>query len=196
MTLNRRKLIPIFGGFYPVSTKMLVHDKEFIPLISSQDIEKRVVEMGKQISDDYRDQSPVFLGILNGAFIFTSDLVRALTIPCEVSFIKLASYDGLTPTGEVKQLFGINEKLSQRSVIIVEDIVDTGDTLTDAMNLVQPHNPISVEVASLLLKPTMLKTPINIKYVGFEIPEQFVVGYGLDYNGFGRNLKGVYQLNE
>ena len=175
---------------------MLIHDKNFEPYISSEDIQRKVNSLAEEISRDYAENPPLLIAILNGAFIFAADLVRAMTIASEVSFIKLASYKGLTPEGKTRQLIGVNENLENRPIVIVEDIVDTGDTITEAMGLLEPHKPKSVEVAALLLKPSMLKAPVTVKYLGFEIPEQFVVGYGLDYDGLGRNLKDIYQLKE
>lgn len=169
-------------------------DHEFEPYITSGAIQSRVEELGQEIGRDYSDKYPLLIGVLNGAFMFTADLMRAITIPTEVSFVKYASYEGTSSTGEVKALMGIRESLEGRHVIIVEDIIDTGRTMQQLLATVKEQNPASVAVASCLLKPEMLEKPIDIDYLGFEIPNRFVIGYGLDFDGFGRHLPDLYQL--
>lgn len=173
---------------------MKIKDKEFQILISSDQIEKRVKEIAEQINEDYRDKDPIFLAILNGSFMFASDLMKEINIPSRISFIKVASYYHTASTGEVKKLIGLHEDITQRNIIIVEDIVDTGFTLEKTLEEVGTANPSSIEVATVLLKPGALKREVDLKYVGFEISNEFVVGYGLDYDGYGRNASSIYQI--
>ncbi len=178
------------------SGNIRVKDKIFKPYISQERIAKRVEELGAQISRDYKNQSPFFLGILNGAFIFAADLMKAITIDCEISFVKLASYSGTSSTGNLIELIGLEQDLRNKQVIIIEDIVDSGNTLTRFLPVLQSHQPTDIKICSLLFKPQALKHPITIDYLGFEIPNDFIVGYGLDYDGFGRNLRDIYQIVE
>jgi len=170
-------------------------DKEFEIFIKKEDIKSRVKEIASQISQDYAGKNPVFIAVLNGSFIFAADLMKEISIPAEISFIKVASYYHTSSTGEVKKLIGLQEDITQRNVIIIEDIVDTGLTMAKIKEEVMMAEPSSLEVATLLVKPETLKEDLSLKYVGFEIPNKFVVGYGLDYNGYGRNLKAIYQIN-
>ncbi len=140
--------------------------------------------------------NPLFLAILNGSFIFAADLIRAITIPVQVSFIRLSSYDHLQSTGNVKKVIGLNENLFHRNIIILEDIIDTGSTLSFILEDLKNLGANSIQIATLLLKPGKLKTDLDIKYKCFEIPEDFIVGYGMDYNGYGRNLKEIYKIKE
>ena len=140
------------------------------------------------------DKNPLFLGVLNGAFIFAADLMREVTIPCEISFVKLASYQGITSTGKVHEVLGINEDLTGRHIIVVEDIVDTGRTMKQMIESLGTRNPASVSICSLFVKPDKLEEDIDIKYPCFSIPNDFIVGYGLDYDQQGRNLKEIYTL--
>lgn len=171
-----------------------LHDLRFTPFIDAATIRERVQALGRVISTDYADKRPVLLGVLNGAFLFVADLVRALNIDCEVSFVKLRSYDGVATTGEVDTLLGLDTDLAGRHVLLVEDIVDTGNTLHYFLPDLQRLKPASVELAVLLLKPEALQRALTIKYLGFEIENRFVVGYGLDYKELGRNLPALYQL--
>ncbi|HAA14185.1 MAG TPA: hypoxanthine phosphoribosyltransferase [Cytophagales bacterium] len=168
----------------------------FEPFIQADAIQQRVVALGEQISQDYQDKNPLLLGILNGAFIFAADLMRTINTPCEISFVKYTSYHGMSSSGSVKELMGINEPLQDRHVIIVEDIVDSGETMSMLLDKIATHNPASVEIASCLLKPDALKKSIHIKYLGFEIPNDFVIGYGLDYDSFGRELPDIYRVQK
>lgn len=171
-----------------------IEDKSFEIMLENDTISKRTRLMAIQLSVDYENRNPLFIGVLNGSFIFMADLVKELTINCEMNFIKLSSYEGTESTGSVKELFGLPDDLHNRDVIVVEDIVDTGLTLQYILEKINIQTPASVRVCALLLKPASLKAPINeLEYVGFEIPNDFVVGYGLDYNGLGRNLKDVYR---
>ena len=163
-------------------------------MLENDMISKRTRLIGIQLNVDYENRCPVFIGVLNGSFLFMADLLKEVDIACEVGFIRVASYHGTESTGQIKEAFGLPEDLKDRDVILVEDIVDTGFTLKYILEKVKAQNPASVTVCSLLFKPAALKEPIEeLKYVGFEIPNEFVVGYGLDYDGLGRNLKDIYR---
>lgn len=178
------------------NNSITLKDKEFSIYMDEIKILDRVRELSKKISEDYHDKNPLLIGILNGSFVFASDLVRNISIDTEVSFIKVASYSKTQSTGKVKKLVGLTENVFKRHLIIVEDIVDTGLTMTEILEDFSELGAASIEVATLLLKPDSLKKPLQVKYVGFEIPNKFVVGYGLDYDGLGRNLNHIYQLKE
>ncbi len=169
-------------------------DQQFNIFISSDKIKKRIHEMAVQLNQDYKDKNPLFLSILNGAFIFTADLFREITIPAEVSFIKLKSYRKMESSGKVKELLGLEQNIYNRNIIIVEDIVDTGKTLQHILEEFKELGTKSIEILTLLYKPEANKIPLDLKYIGFEIPNEFVVGYGLDYDGYGRNLKDIYKV--
>lgn len=169
-------------------------DQQFDILITSEKIENRISEMANQINLEYRDKDPLFLSILNGAFIFTADLFREITIPAEVSFIKLKSYRKMETSGKVKELIGLEHNIFNRNIIIVEDIVDTGKTLHHILEEFKELGSKSIEILTLLYKPEANKIPLDLKYIGFEIPNDFVVGYGLDYDGYGRNFKDIYKV--
>ncbi|SNS02508.1 hypoxanthine phosphoribosyltransferase [Belliella buryatensis] len=169
-------------------------DKEFVPFITAEAIDSRLQEMGEMISKDFKDDNPIILGVLNGAFMFLSDLAKYIKIPAEISFIKVSSYQGISSTGEVKDLIGLDAKLQGRKVIVVEDIIDTGLSMTHLLKKLKINQPSQISVVTLLFKPEALKHQLKIDYIGFEIPNKFVVGYGLDYDGFGRNLPAIYQL--
>lgn len=171
-----------------------IHDLRFKKYITSEEIQVKVEDIAQRISKKYQDQCPLFLGVLNGAFIFVSDLVRACHIPLEVSFIKLSSYKGVASTGKVASVIGLNVAVENRPVILVEDIVDSGETMHQFMPYLKSLNPASVELAAIFVKPDALKRDVKIDYVGFEIPDKFIVGYGLDYDQRGRELPDVYQL--
>ncbi|HEY5462225.1 MAG TPA: hypoxanthine phosphoribosyltransferase [Hanamia sp.] len=171
-----------------------VHDKEFIPYINSLEIEKEVSRVAAEINRDYEGKHPIFIAILNGAFIFAADLFRQITLEAEIGFIKLASYKGVKSTGKVITAIGLDAELYGRDVIIVEDIVDTGKTLSQFLPQLEHYHPASLKVTSLLHKPAAMVHPIKIDYLGFTIPDKFVLGYGLDYDGLGRNIKEIYQL--
>jgi len=171
-----------------------VHDKKFVPYITAQQIEEQVTRVAGEINKDYEGKKPLFIAILNGAFIFAADLFKKITLEAEICFIKLASYKGVKSTGKVITAIGLDVELYNRDVIIVEDIVDTGKTLSQFLPQLEHHHPASLKVASLLHKPAATVHPINIDYLGFTIPDKFVLGYGLDYDGLGRNQKEIYQL--
>lgn len=171
-------------------------DKHFKRHIPAEDIERAVNFIGDKMNTDFAGKHPLFLAVLNGSFLFAADLMKTITIDCEISFLKLASYHGTESTGQVKQLFGINESVENRTVVILEDIVDTGKTLDHIYQLLEPLNPLEIKTAALLFKPTIYKGNRKIDYVGFEVGEEFLVGYGLDYDGLGRNLRDIYKLHE
>lgn len=174
--------------------RIQIEDREFEILLENDQIGKRTRLIAIQIGLDYEGRCPVFIGILNGSFIFMADLMKELSIPCEASFIRVSSYDGARSSGAVREVIGLTAELKDRDVIIVEDIVDTGLTLSYLLDELKKHQPASLAVCSLLLKPAALKVKTDTpKYVGFEIGNEFVVGYGLDYNGLGRNLKHIYK---
>ena len=164
--------------------------------ISQEEIQQRIKEVAARINKDMAGKNPLFLGVLNGAFMFAADLMREITIPCEISFVKLASYQGTTSTGKVKEIFGINEDLTGRNVIIIEDIVDTGRTMKQMVESLGTRRLESVHICSLFVKPDKLQEPIDVDYACFSIPNDFIVGYGLDYDQLGRNLKEIYTLVE
>jgi hypoxanthine phosphoribosyltransferase len=171
-----------------------VHDKEFISYLSSAEIDEQVARVAAEINRDYTGKKPLFIAILNGAFIFAADLFKYITLEAEICFIKLASYKGVKSTGKVITAIGLDVDLYGREVIIVEDIVDTGKTLSQFLPQLEHHHPASLKIASLLHKPDAMIHPIKIDYLGFTIPDKFVIGYGLDYDGLGRNIKEIYQL--
>ena len=173
-----------------------INELTFQPMLDEATIANRVDELGRSLRESIVKENPVFLGILNGSFIFMADLVRAYENHCEVSFIRLSSYDGLTSSGEVMTVIGLTDPLEGRDVIIVEDIIDSGKTMDEFLPVLKEMNPKSITLVTLLLKPDALKYEFPIDLVGFEIPDDFVIGYGLDYDEQGRNLKGIYQLKE
>ncbi len=177
-------------------TRIKILDKEFDKNISHGRIEDAVQKMAQGIYADYKKKQPLFLCVLNGAFMFASDLFKAYPGPCEISFIKLSSYRDTKSTGEVKTLIGLDKELSGRDVIILEDIVDTGITVAHLLEDLANYQPRSIRLATFLLKPEAVKTNVKPDYVGIEIPNDFIVGYGLDYNGFGRNLKDIYKITD
>ncbi|MFQ5445456.1 MAG: hypoxanthine phosphoribosyltransferase [Saprospiraceae bacterium] len=170
------------------------HDLTFEPFIESPEIARRVEEMGRQITGKYKGQRPLFLSVLNGAFVFAADLLRAIDLECELAFVRLASYEGTGSSGKIRTVLGLDIPIKDRHVIVVEDIVDSGRTLHHFMDYLQKMEPASMALATLLFKPDALKFPVKIDYLGFEIPDKFVVGYGLDHDGLCRNLKDIYQL--
>ena len=174
--------------------QITVKDKTFEVSINETTIKQRVREVAQQMSRDLEGKNPLFLAVLNGAFIFAADLMREMTIPCEISFVKLASYQGTTSTGSIKEVIGINEDLSGRTVVIVEDIVESGLTIKRMIEQIGTRNPASVQVCTLFFKPEKLKEDLKLDYVAFSIPNDFILGYGLDYDQQGRQLKDVYSL--
>jgi hypoxanthine phosphoribosyltransferase len=173
-----------------------VHDKTFDTFLSESAINEQVKRIAQEINTDYKGKTPLFIAILNGSFMFASDLFKELDIEAQVCFIKLASYQGVKSTGNVVTSIGLDVSLKDREVIVIEDIVDTGKTLHDFLPQIMDQHPSSLKIATLLHKPEALKYPLKIDYVGFSIPNKFVVGYGLDYDGLGRNLREIFQLSE
>lgn len=173
-----------------------VLDKKFRPYITADEIRQQITRLAADINADYEGKRPLFIAILNGSFMFAADLFRELTIDAEICFIKLASYKGTKSTGNVITSIGLDEPLNDRHVVIVEDIVDTGKTLYEFLPQLQNQQPASLRIAALLHKPDALVHPLRIDYLGFSVPDKFLLGYGLDYDGLGRNLKEIYQLTE
>jgi hypoxanthine phosphoribosyltransferase len=173
-----------------------VHDKKFEPYISAETLQQRIKELATSISNDLKGEKPLFIAILNGSFMFAADVFKYLTIEAEISFIKLASYKGMKSTGNVVQAIGLDEDLYGRTVVILEDIVDTGKTLSQFLPQLEHQQPKKMLIASLLTKPEALQHPIKIDYLGFSVPNKFLLGYGLDYDGLGRNLPEIYKLCE
>ena len=178
-----------------MKTVVDVGDKRFELFIANEAINERTKQIGVELNKEYRDRCPLFIGVLNGSFLFMADLLKEIKTDCEVGFIKVSSYTGTESTGKVKEVFGISTELKGRDIVIVEDIVDTGFTLKFLLEKLYEHQPASVVVCSLLYKPAALQyNIIELKYTGFEISNDFVVGYGLDYNGLGRNLNDIYRI--
>lgn len=177
--------------------KLLIGTDEFVPLLTEEQIQNRIKELAEQISSDYKSSVPVFIGVLNGSFLFMSDLIRYLTINCEIDFFKLSSYgDAKISSGNVTLLKELNCEVNDRDIVIVEDIVDTGLSIKYIEELFAEKRPNSMKVVSLLVKPGSLKYDVKIDYIGFKIPNKFVIGYGLDFAQKYRNLRGIYILNE
>jgi hypoxanthine phosphoribosyltransferase len=173
-----------------------VKDKLFKPFISQERIQTEVTRIARQMNDELADKDPIFLGILNGAFMFASDLYKQIKFPCQITFLKLTSYSGTKTTGTVKQLIGINFDLKNRVVVVLEDIVDTGITLETIIRQLKGYEPAEIRVAAFLHKPDATIRDVKLDYVGIEIPNDFILGYGLDYEGYGRNFNEIYQLSE
>lgn len=169
-------------------------DKTFEINIPAGQIREANENLGARINADYKDKKPLFLAILNGAFMFAADLLKEVTIPCEISFLRVSSYQDMHSTGQVTEVIGLKEDIRNRHIIILEDIVDTGHTVYALLQNLITKAPASIEIASLLLKPECVQHPLQVKYTGITIPNDFVVGYGLDYNGLGRNLRDIYKV--
>ena len=173
-----------------------IKDKRFKTFIPEAQILQEVSRVANEIMNDLKDEKPLFVSVLNGSFMFTADLMKYLDMPCEVSFVKLASYEGTSSTGKVKELVGLNDDITGRTVVIVEDIVDTGLTMQRLVEPLKARNPKEVRIATLLVKPDKLQVPLDIQYVAMNIPNDFIVGYGLDYDGLGRNYRDIYTVIE
>jgi hypoxanthine phosphoribosyltransferase len=171
-----------------------VNGKLFRISVSAEQIQARVAEIANQMNTDFAGKDVVFLCILNGSFMFAADLLRGIDMPCKISFVKFTSYEGDHSTGNVRELIGLNENLKGKTVVIVEDIVDTGKTMTDLLEYLKQYEPAEVRIATLMFKPESCCKELKIDYYGFSIPNDFIVGYGLDYNGLGRNLKDIYKV--
>ncbi len=177
-----------------MSATIKVHDKEFVPFLTAEEIDQQIIRLANEINRDYRAKNPLFISILNGSFMFSSDLFKKLTIESEICFIKLASYKGVKSSGKVITAIGLDAELYKRHVVIIEDIVDTGKTMSELLPQLRNHHPSSLKICSLLHKPDQMMFDIKIDYLGFSIPNKFVVGYGLDYDGLGRNIPSIYKV--
>lgn len=173
-----------------------IKDKQFKTFITEEQILEEVSRVADEINKDLADENPLFLSVLNGSFMFASDLMKRINIPSEISFVKLASYLGTSSTGSIKELIGLGDNIEGRTVVIVEDIVDTGFTMKHMIELLQAYHPKNIRIATLLLKPDKLKVDLDIDYVAMSIPNDFIVGYGLDYDGLGRNYRDIYTVVE
>lgn len=171
-----------------------IENKEFVLNLEHDVILARIKELAQIINKKYQDEKPLFICVLNGAFMFSSDLLKNIDFPCEISFIKVSSYEGVSSTGKLTTHIGINQSIEGRKVIIIEDIIETGNTINQLVKLLKEEKAKDISLATLLFKPGCLKHQLNIDYVGFEIPDDFIIGYGLDYNGYGRNLRDLYIL--
>ena len=177
-----------------MSQLITIKDKQFKPYITQQKIAERVKRLADQINIELRDEFPLFLAVLNGSFMFAADLLREIEIPCEISFIRLSSYQGMTTTGTITELIGLNENVNGRTVVIIEDIVDSGLTLEKINAVLAQKGVKQVKTATILMKPEAYTKKYSVDYIGFKIPNDFVIGYGLDYDGLGRNLKEIHVL--
>lgn len=171
-----------------------IKDKEFDLFIDGKTIEDNIERIANRINVDLDGENPLFLTVLNGAFMFAGELMKKVSIPCEITFVRLASYQGTSSSEVVQQLLGLNQSIEGRQVVIVEDIVDTGNTMVALLDMLQKMNPKGIKIATLLFKPDALKRDVKLDYVALEIPGDFIVGYGLDYDGYGRNLRDIYKL--
>jgi len=172
-----------------------IHDKHFVPFINSDKIERYVEFLANQVAQDLDpNEVPIFIGILNGSFMFAADFVRKYPHDCHITFVKMASYEGVNSTGKIKHLVGINEDLTGRTVVILEDIIDTGNTLAEIYEIFRDKNVKQLKIATLFFKPDVFRKELPIDYIGKSIEDKFIVGYGLDYDGLGRNLSDIYQL--
>lgn len=171
-----------------------IHDKKFRMSIPANTIRQRILKMAEEMNRDLQAKEVVFIAVLNGAFVFAAELIQKITIKCKISFLKLASYENTGSAGKIKKLIGLNEILTNKTVVILEDIVDTGNTLEATIEEIESHSPAEIKIASLLMKPDVYTHKYTIDYVGFLIPAEFVIGYGLDYEGYGRNLESIYTI--
>ncbi|WP_439181748.1 hypoxanthine phosphoribosyltransferase [Carboxylicivirga taeanensis] len=176
--------------------RVKILDKEFELSIPEEKLLQAVGQVAEQMNEELKGKNPLMVCVLNGSFMFASDLMKRLDFPCEISFVKLSSYSGTGSTGEVKELIGLNENIAGRTIVLLEDIVDTGLTIINTVNQVKQMGPEDVKVATMLFKPDACKQDVTLDYVGMEIPNDFIVGYGLDYDGYGRNLKDIYTVVE
>lgn len=173
-----------------------VKDKEFSVSITSHEIDKAVERVANKINEDFEGESPIFLIVLNGSFMFASDLLKKVNLTCLTSFVKLSSYQGTQTTQNVKTLLGLNEEIKGKKIIIIEDIIDTGITMDNFLHALKEFEPADVKIATFLFKPNAFKKDYKIDYIGIEIPNDFIIGYGLDYDGYARNLPDIYKIVE
>lgn len=174
--------------------KIKVYDREFTKSISSEEIQKQIKRVATEMNKDLEGKDVIFLGILNGAFMFASDLMKNIEIDCQITFLKVASYQGTTSSGKVKRLIGINENIEGKTVVIIEDIVDSGITMDYILKQLRGYEPKEIKIATLLFKPDAFQKDFDIHYKAITIPNDFIVGYGLDYEGYGRNLEDIYTV--
>ncbi|MCK9205611.1 MAG: hypoxanthine phosphoribosyltransferase [Salinivirgaceae bacterium] len=177
-----------------MSKEVQVLDKRFKVSIPSEEIQQSIQRLAQQINSDLKGKEVIFIGILNGCFMFAGDLFKHIDLECQITFLKLASYQGTSSSGNVKRLIGINENIEGKTVVIIEDIIDTGNTLDSIIKQLKGYEPAEIKVATLLYKPDAYEKTIPIDYMAFKIPNDFIIGYGLDYDGFGRNLKDIYTI--
>ncbi|MDD2247562.1 MULTISPECIES: hypoxanthine phosphoribosyltransferase [Proteiniphilum] len=171
-----------------------IKDKQFELFIEQEVIEHEIRRVARRMNSELEGKNPIFLAVLNGAFMFAAELMKEVSIPSEITFVRLASYHGTTNTGCIQEVLGLNESIKGRCVVIVEDIVDSGNTMVALVEELKKHQPGEVKIATLLFKPAALRNKLDIDYVALEIPGDFIVGYGLDYDGYGRNLKNIYKV--
>ena len=171
-----------------------IKDKNFELFISGEQIRDAIIKIADQINKDLDGKDPLFVSILNGSFMFTGELMKYVNIPCEISFVRMASYQGVNSTGKIKEIYGLEEDIKDRTVVILEDIVDTGHTMSLMLDQLMCDEPKEIKVATLLFKPNALKNDVPLDYVALEIPNDFIVGFGLDYDGYGRNLADIYKI--
>lgn len=171
-----------------------VLDKKFAKFISEKDILKEVKRIAQEINRDYEGKNPLFLCVLNGSFMFASDLIKEISIPCNIQFVKLASYEGTISSGKIREVIGISQSLKDRDIIVVEDVVDTGYTMEHMLESLGTREPKSIQVCTLLCKPGKLQVKLDLKYIAMNIADDFIVGYGLDYNSYGRNYRDIYKI--
>jgi hypoxanthine phosphoribosyltransferase len=179
-----------------ITKSVQLYDKRFASHISATEIDSAVQKIAAQINTELAEKNPLFVCVLNGVFLFAADLLRKIETPCEVSFIKVSSYEGTASTGEVKTQIGLKENIKGRTIVLVEDIIDSGNTIAKLLPILEREQPAAIKIATLLFKPSAFKRDFKIDYTGMEIPNDFVVGYGLDYNGLGRNLPEIYKIIE
>jgi hypoxanthine phosphoribosyltransferase len=177
-----------------VKEVIVINDKQFELLIEQEVIENEIKRVAERINKELKDKRPLFIAVLNGAFMFAGELMKQVNILSEITFVRLASYHGTTSTNDLKTVLGLNESIKGRSVVIVEDIVDSGNTMVSLLEELGKYEPEEIRIATLLYKPAAMKQKLNLDYVALEIPNDFIVGYGLDYNGYGRNLKDIYKV--
>lgn len=173
-----------------------IKDRQFESFIDFEQIEESIKKIALDINKELHDKEPIFIAVLNGSFMFVGELMKEINIPCEITFVRLASYAGIASTNSVKELLGLNEDIENRTVVVLEDIVDSGNTIVELINVLSQKKPKEIKVATLLFKPNALKREVKLDYVAMEIPNDFIVGFGLDYDGYGRNLRNIYKVLE
>ncbi len=178
------------------NNRINLHKRSFEMIIPPKKITGRIRQLANEIDHDYQNKSPLFIGILNGVFMFAGELMKHLTIPSQITFMRIKSYESMNSTGSNQIILGLEETIKDKHIILLEDIIDTGNTLSKLIRELEQKHPASIEIATLLLKPKALRHDLKPKFVGFEIENSFVIGYGMDYDGFGRNIPGIYQLSE